>query len=203
MSRTRPCLALALLALLALLAPAAPPAVADAPPSAAPVRGRGPVEDYAAYRPQTHCHPAPRRGTRTLARWLTHRSPGTDIVELRRACDVGGTSEHKEGRALDWGVDVTERGERRDVRRVLRSLFATDAHGHQHALARRMGIMYLIWDDHIYASYERFAERPYLSSSCPSRRHCSATLRHRNHLHVSLSRAGGKGRTSWYAGRRP
>jgi hypothetical protein len=32
---------------------------------------------------------------------------------------------------------------------------------------------------------------------------CSKTLRHRDHLHISLTRKGGKGRTSWFEGRLP
>lgn len=30
---------------------------------------------------------------------------------------------------------------------------------------------------------------------------CSQTLRHRDNMHISLSRPGGMGRTSWYDGR--
>jgi hypothetical protein len=53
----------------------------------------------------------------------------------------------------------------------------------------------------MYAAWNRFEPEPYLSSSCPSRRKCSATLRHRDHLHISQTRAGGRGDTSWYDGR--
>ena len=69
------------------------------------------------------------------------------------------------------------------------------------AKARRMGIMYLIWDDRMYAAWNGFEPEPYLSSSCRKRAKCSTTLRHRDHLHVSLTRKGGRGATSWYAGR--
>ena len=61
---------------------------------------------------------------------------------------------------------------------------------------------YVIWNDRMYPAWSRFEPEPYLSSSCPSRKRCSPTLRHRDHVHVSLSRAGAKARTSWYAGRR-
>ena len=70
-------------------------------------------------------------------------------------------------------------------------------------LARRMGIMYVIWNDHIYASYDQFRVRAYRSSSCKTLATCSKTLRHRDHMHISLIRAGGAGRTSWYVGRVP
>ena len=52
-----------------------------------------------------------------------------------------------------------------------------------------------------YASYRKFESRDYLASSCASRATCSKTLRHRDHMHISLSRAGGRGETSWYDGR--
>jgi hypothetical protein len=61
-----------------------------------------------------------------------------------------------------------------------------------------MGIMYVIWDDHMYSAWEEFDEERYLSSSCRSRKKCSKTLRHRDHMHISLSRAGARGRTSFY-----
>ena len=61
-----------------------------------------------------------------------------------------------------------------------------------------MGVMYVIWDDRMYAAWDEFRPEPYLSSSCRSRRRCSPTLRHRDHLHVSLTRQGAKGSTSWY-----
>jgi hypothetical protein len=77
-------------------------------------------------------------------------------------------------------------------------IFATDAEGNRDALARRMGIMYLIWNDHIYSSYYGFRARDY--KGCKVLSSCSDTLRHRNHVHISLSRAGGNGLTSWYTG---
>ncbi len=58
--------------------------------------------------------------------------------------------------------------------------------------------MYLIWDDHIYSSYYAFAARAY--HGCRVLKGCSPTLRHRDHVHLSLSRAGGAGTTSWYTG---
>ena len=77
-------------------------------------------------------------------------------------------------------------------------LLKTDQYGHRHAMARRLGIMYIIWNDRMYASYDGFVAKRYLSSGCRTRRTCSPTLRHRDHVHVSLTRRGAKGRTSWY-----
>ncbi|MDP3892516.1 hypothetical protein, partial [Nocardioides sp.] len=117
-----------------------------------------------------------------------------------RACRVGGLSEHKEGRAVDWMLDHRRKKERRIAKRFLREVLATDEDGNTHALARRMGIMYIIWNDRIWRSYGAFEERRYLNASCRTKKKCSRTLRHRDHVHISLSRRGGKGRTSWYAG---
>jgi hypothetical protein len=55
----------------------------------------------------------------------------------------------------------------------------------------------------MYASYRNeFAPSDYLSSSCKRKRDCSKTLRHRDHVHISLSKAGGRAETSWYVARR-
>jgi hypothetical protein len=160
-----------------------------------------PPEDYASYQPQTRCRHSARPGTRELARWVNRRFGGGTATASMRACSTSGTSEHKDGRASDWSMNATRRRDRREVGRFLERLFATDSDGNAHALARRMGVMYVIWNDHMYASYNAFAQRDYRSSSCPRLRSCSATLRHRNHVHISLSRAGGRGATSWYAAR--
>ena len=105
---------------------------------------------------------------------------------------------HSEGRALDWHLDVHNAKDRKEATRLIDLWLAPDKNGNIHALARRMGIMYLIWDDHFYPAYHQFEQESYLSSSCRSKRKCAKTLRHRDHMHISLSKAGGKGLTSFY-----
>ena len=160
----------------------------------------GPVEDYAAYEPPTRCAPRDRPGAKALARWTMRRFGGSH-GGISRGCGEHATSEHNEGRAFDWSVDVRRPADRRRVRRLLAALLAPDAAGNPAALARRMGVMYVIWDDTTWSSWRRFEPAPYLSSSCPSRRECSRTLRHRNHLHISITREAARGELSWYAGR--
>jgi hypothetical protein len=184
------------LALLLALAPA-PSAYAD--DEASPSDGAAQIEDYASYEPQTRCHPKPRVGTKVLAAWLRTELGGGGGA-TGRACG-GGASEHKDGRAIDWTLDATKRADRRIAKAFLNAVFAADEDGNAHALARRMGIMYIIWNDRMYSAWDEFAREDYLSSSCKSRRKCSKTLRHRDHVHISLSMAGAKGRTSWYEGR--
>jgi len=160
-----------------------------------------PVEAYAAYQPQSKCRERARPGTRALAEWINRRFDGGTATASMRSCDSGGASEHKDGRAIDWAMNASKKGHRTEVRRLLDRLFTSDGAGNQHARARRMGVMYVIWNDHSYASYREFERTAYLSSSCKSTEKCSATLRHRDHVHISLSRPGGRGATSWYVGR--
>ncbi|HEX6151507.1 hypothetical protein [Nocardioides sp.] len=158
------------------------------------------IEDYADYVPQQRCRPKAKPGTKALGRWIV-RTQGGGSGGISRSCKYGGTSEHKEGRAFDWTLDATRKKDRRTATGFLRLVRATDKAGNSDARARRMGIMYVIWNDHMYSAWDGFEREPYLASSCPSKRKCSKSARHRNHMHISLSRPGGRGRTSWYDGR--
>lgn len=159
------------------------------------------VDPPAEYVGQQECTKAPAPGTVELARWLTRTYPKTGSMGMMRACGSGGRSEHKDGRAFDWRADVTRKAQRRSAYRFIRRALATDAHGNPNALARRMGIMYLIYDDTIWSSYRGFQPRRYLHSACKSLKKCSKTLRHRDHVHISLGLAGAAGQTSWYRSR--
>ena len=143
-----------------------------------------PLEPYAGYQPQSTCRRTPRPGVLLLADWLVARGGGYGPIS--RSCSGSSTSEHKESRAFDWLLDARSDTDQALAAALLDELFAPDDTGQPHALARRMGIMYVIWDDTMYAS------------SCRKRRTCSPTLRHRDHMHISLTRQGAKGTTSWY-----
>jgi hypothetical protein len=155
-----------------------------------------PLEPYAGYQPQTTCRHTPKPGILLLADWLVARGGGYGPIS--RSCSGTSTSEHKESRAFDWLLDARSDADQALATALLDELFAPDDTGAPHALARRMGIMYIIWDDTIYASYDGFVAKRYLSSGCRNRRTCSPTLRHRDHMHISLTRQGAKGQTSWY-----
>ncbi|HSF36998.1 MAG TPA: hypothetical protein VLA70_12840 [Nocardioides sp.] len=155
-----------------------------------------PMEPYAGYQPQTTCKRTPKPGVLMLADWLVARGGGYGTIS--RSCAGSSRSEHKESRAFDWLLDATDPVDAALAAALLDELLAPDDTGQPHALARRMGIMYIIWDDTMYASYDGFVAKRYLSSGCRTRRTCSPTLRHRDHLHVSLTRKGARGTTSWY-----
>jgi hypothetical protein len=164
----------------------------------APTASAAAVEEYAKYDPQSTCASEVLPGTDFLLRLLVRTHPGTRYASALRACS-GSTSEHHDGRALDWGVDADDPREKALADAWLEKIFAADKRGNPHALARRMGIMYVIWDDHIYSAYNGFTQRLY--TTCQPRNQCSKTTRHRDHVHVSLSRAGAAAQTSFYRAR--
>ncbi|HSE09859.1 MAG TPA: hypothetical protein VLB29_14430 [Nocardioidaceae bacterium] len=157
------------------------------------------VDDYARYDGQTTCASEVLPGTDFLLRLLVRTHPGTSYTSTLRACSGDSVSEHKDGRALDWGVDADNPQQKAMAEAWLEKIFATDKQGNPDALARRMGIMYVIWDDHIYRAYDGFEQKPY--EPCDRPRNCSKTLRHRDHVHVSLSRAGAAAQTTFYRAR--
>ncbi len=155
-----------------------------------------PVEPYAGYQPQTKCRRKPKRGVLMMADWLVARGGGYGAIS--RSCAGSSTSEHKESRAFDWVLDARDDADKAIAAALLDEILAPDDTGQPNALARRMGIMYIIWNDRMYASYDGFERKRYLSSGCRTRRKCSPTLRHRDHMHISLTRKGARGKTSWY-----
>lgn len=167
----------------------------------APHASAMPVEDYADYQPARRCSPAAKPGTIAVSRYLVrhHGSHASISRSCRRGSEV--TSEHQEGRAIDWSADARSRTGRQAARAVLDDLFGADARGNAAVKARRMGVMYVIWDDRMYAAWREFRPEPYLSSSCRTLRRCSPTLRHRDHVHISLTRRAARAQTSWYAAR--
>lgn len=180
-----------LLALVTVLAVGLGPAAA----------GPAPIEDYPSYQPASRCAAKSKSGTVALGRWVVRKYGGGFGGVLRR-CHGRGSSEHNEGRAFDWTVSVRNRADRQRVRALLDDLFATDRAGNEHARARRMGVMYVIWNDEIYSAWDRYDPEPYLSSGCRRVRTCSPTLRHRDHVHISLTRRAARGETTWFSSRR-
>jgi peptidoglycan hydrolase-like protein with peptidoglycan-binding domain len=180
-----------------------PPAPGGVPgPVAAPAVPAGlpqGIEDLAAYTPQVSCDPAAKPGATALAKLLVATYPGS-TTGIARACATD-TSEHYEGRAIDWMVSIRKPAEAAEAQAVVDWLFAPDAQGRRFANARRLGVMYLIWNDRIWGAYASDSGwRPY--SSCATRPEPgSDTACHRNHVHISLSWAGATARTSFWSGK--
>jgi hypothetical protein len=148
------------------------------------------IEGYALYEGQSTCDPTPKLGTLALRDLLLSRYPSTASLGISRVCEMGGQSEHKDGRAFDWAAKITNGVQVAAVDDFLTALFATDSDGHKHALARRMGIMYVIWNQKIWGSYEADAGWRTYEGSNP----------HTDHVHISMSWAGARGETSFWSG---
>lgn len=167
------------------------PTAAHAAVPATPARFPHAIEGFATYQKQTTCSPSPKPGAVKLKNLLLRTYPGTRSLGISRACSVGGVSEHKEGRAFDWGVRYANAAERAKASAFLTWLLKPDAAGHKAANARRLGVMYVIWDKRIWGAYAaNQGWRPYHGADP-----------HTNHVHISLSRAGATGTTSFWTGR--
>lgn len=181
---------LLLLAVVATLVPL----VLSAPAKAAPPQPNTPrlgkaIEGYAPYEGNTICDPVDRPGAEKIAA-LIRATYGSDesIGIARNSCYS--PSEHNDGRALDWMVDATTRAGRAKADSFLSWLLATDEDGHTNAMARRLGIMYIIFNKRIWRAY-----------GDPGWGSYSGTNPHTDHIHISLSYDGSTGRTSFWGGK--
>ncbi|MFL6289098.1 MAG: hypothetical protein ACJ73L_11945 [Actinomycetes bacterium] len=181
------------LVLLALLVTALPLVLANRaeasfPHPNTPKFGRA-IEPYASYEGQTVCDPVDRPGAEKIAD-LIRATYGNDesIGISRNACYT--TSEHNDGRALDWMVDSTTKAGRAKADSFLSWLLGTDKYGHKDAMARRLGVMYIIYHRHIWRAYDGGHWGDY-----------TGTNPHTDHIHISLGYDGSTGRTSFWTGK--
>ena len=164
----------------------------------------GPIDDYG-YDHARKCVKRPAKGTLAMQSWLERNVRGVSwgIMRCERLSGKN-FSLHAEGRAIDWHLDARKPAERRAANRLIKRLLATDSEGNAHALARRMGVQEIIFNCKSWWSGSEGME-PY--SLCVDRRgrkrkKVNATLAHRDHVHIGLSRAGARKRTSFWAARR-
>jgi len=173
------------------------------PPSGAPSGGGGfwgpadpfngaPVDAYASLEPEDSCDPTPKPGVLLFRQWVIdtwgERTNPPSPQNIVRACDVGGSSGHKQGKAWDQMVTDLAQGQA-----VVDALLATDSAGNPHALARRAGIRYLIWNKQMWRAYSHNGNPP--GSWEP---YTGGESAHTDHVHYSFSEDGAAGLTSLY-----
>ena len=173
------------------------------PPSVAPAVLQPLPEGYdvsPTYEGQAQCDPQAKAGTQKFADLIKATYGQDQTVWIPRACDVGGQSEHKEGRALDWMTDVRKPQQRANAEAFLGWLLGPDQFGNPYGNAMRLGVMYIGWNDRIWRGYD--IERGWTElKGCfatPSTGH--DTVCHRDHIHISLTWDGASGRTSFWDG---
>jgi hypothetical protein len=147
------------------------------------------------YDAQDTCDPTAKPGAVSFRDFILGVYPSTGDYGIVRACDVGGTSEHKEGRAWDWKVDYYDTAQRDIADTVIAWLLETDQHGNACALSRRLGVMYLIWNKNIWGSYRS----PNASCATAGWKGYTGSNPHTDHVHISWAWPGANAQTSWWS----
>lgn len=145
------------------------------------------------YEPQNSCDPAPKPGAVRIARIITDTYGAGQRTWIPRGCDVGPTSEHKEGRAVDWMVSVRDRQERAQAEAFLAWLLGPDQSGQPGGHARQLGVMYIGWHDRIWRGYDPARGWQELKGCFAKTDAKYDNYCHRNHIHISLTRWGASG----------
>ena len=136
------------------------------------------------YQAQTSCDPRPKPGVTAFNALMKARYNSAG-VGLYRPC-LGDTSEHYDGRATDWMLNVRDPRQKAIADSVTAWLSARGG-----VMARRFGISYVIWNKKVWKEYRPEAGWTAYSGSSP----------HTDHIHISFSWDGAMGRTSWWTGR--
>lgn len=145
------------------------------------------------YEPQNTCDPSAKPGALRIDQIVKATYGADQYTWIPRGCEVGGTSEHKEGRAIDWMVSVRDPQQRANAEAFLNWLLGPDQTGRPYGHALQLGVMYIGWHDRMWRGYgiERGWQelKGCFGKSDPKYdNYC-----HRNHIHISLTRMGATG----------
>jgi hypothetical protein len=177
--------------------PMATPAEAAIVPTSTKVFGAA-IDAASGWERESGCSPTEKKGPRKL-RKLLDATYGQQYSNIVRACSAS-DSGHEEGRALDWMVSVRDPAQKEMGDSFLAWLQAPDEFGNASAMARRLGIQYVIWNNHMWRPASGLTTE---YSDCTKRKRRFKRLDstcHRNHVHVSFSWDGALGRTSFFTG---
>lgn len=132
--------------------------------------------------------------------WGTFGGFGTD-----RSCHATSEDGHDDYRAVDWMATSKDATQKAAAESFISWLTSADAQGNPAAMARRLGVMYVIWNNRMWRPYPHNGNpagswETYLS--CGSSSWATSTYDttcHRNHVHVSLTPDGAWARTSYWS----
>ena len=147
------------------------------------------IDAYARYQGGTTCSPTDKPGAVDIKNLVlaTYHNAWWGI---HRAC-TSSVNEHKEGRAIDVAFNAANPVQRTRANDFLYWLLKPDQYGNRNAMARRIGVMYLIWNHKMWRAYNPSAGWQPYNGSNP----------HTNHVHISLSWDGALRRTTWWTQR--
>ncbi len=117
---------------------------------------------------------------------LLNTTYGTHIYGILRTC----AAEHGEGRALDWMVNAATPDGLALGNAITTWLTQKDSQGRVGAMARRLGINYIIWNHRMWRSYDPARGWAAYTGSNP----------HTDHIHTSFTWDGAYEQTSWWTG---
>ncbi|MGZ4589162.1 MAG: hypothetical protein ACXV2I_00020 [Actinomycetes bacterium] len=150
---------------------------------------------------ESSCSPTEKPGAFAL-RTLLRRTYGTKIASNTVRKCTAADSGHEEGRAVDWMTSVRVPEQRAMAEAFIGWLQATDQFFNPYAMARRLGVEYIIWNNRIWRTYD--PGRGWTQyGGCLAKKKAAKkfdTACHRNHVHVSLSWDGAYNRTSYFGG---
>ncbi|MEQ4206187.1 hypothetical protein [Actinopolymorpha sp. B9G3] len=145
------------------------------------------IDAYARYQGGTTCSPTNKLGPAALKN-IVIETYGNRAWSIARPCSSSSINEHKEGRALDVAFNAFNASSRKNANDFLYWLLRPDVHGNRHAFARRLGIMYVIWNRKMWRAYRPDAGWLWYTGSNP----------HTDHIHLSFSWAGARRETTWW-----
>ncbi len=187
-TRPRPILTAALAAL-ALAVPAAANAAVPAPPKP-PVTPPSSLDILIpSYQETTTCVSSPTPGVAYFGALMAQHYNRHDYGTVR-SC-AGDDSQHYDGRAVDWMLDVNDAADKEIADAVTKWLTAPDSKGNYGANARRFGLMLIIWNGKAWKSYRNPETWVPYTGSVP----------HTDHIHFSFAWDGACKRTSWWTGK--
>ncbi len=189
-----------LAAVLASTALLAAGSASAAPVPYAPAYHAG-IDPYSSYEAESTCSIKPKPGV-VAWRDLLIRTYGSRWNNISRACSAS-VSGHEEGRALDYGNLATNATQKVQADALFGWLFKTDVHGNRHAMARRLGIQYIQYNNRMWRAYDPDAGwKPQMLSgkACSTLGSGYTTACHRDHIHFSFSWAGALKKTSYFTG---
>ena len=144
----------------------------------------------ASYQGQRSCDPAAKPGVEAYARMVLTTYGLGRSGGIVRGCGLGSTSEHKEGRAFDYMLNSKVPAEKAAGDGLTQWLTGPDAQGVVGGNARRLGIMYVIWNRRFWSTYAMDSGWRAYRGPNP----------HADHIHTSFSWDGALQRTSWWSG---
>jgi peptidoglycan hydrolase-like protein with peptidoglycan-binding domain len=148
------------------------------------------IEALQPYVGQSVCDPVSKPGVSAFRDLLLNTYPGSSSLGIVRDCGAGGQSEHKEGRAFDWGMNAANATQAAQVDALLSWLLRTDQYGNPDAMLRRLGIMYIIWNKKMFRAYA--PEKGWTAYTGDSE--------HTDHVHFSFGWSGANKVTSYWDG---